>query len=185
MITKVFKCKNCRREFIKTQTLRKYCSSTCFTESSKKAAKKNRRKKSNTPIKNRCDTLFAKLVRERDSRCLRCGKIENLQCNHIISRRELRFRWTFNNAYTLCAGCHLYWWHDQKYPDQNISFLKERLPGFYEAYLANKNIALLNAQALFKPDWDNLPNIILLEHTNLKQLPSSLSDDMNLKNIDL
>lgn len=58
-----------------------------------------------------CDKLFSKAVRAKGV-CERCGTQDysKLQCAHIISRSYLATRWSFENAFCLCAGCH-YWGH--------------------------------------------------------------------------
>lgn len=75
------------------------------------------------------DNLFSKIVRERDGRCLRCGKTENLQCSHVLPRTYMVTRWNLDNAITLCVGCHLYWWH--KNPLEAAAWYEEKFPGRY------------------------------------------------------
>jgi hypothetical protein len=56
--------------------------------------------------KDKATKLHAELVRARGS-CERCGTTENLQCAHIISRRYSQTRCRLDNAFCLCAGCHM------------------------------------------------------------------------------
>ncbi len=65
-----------------------------------------KRKSPNATAK--ADVLFSRLVRDRDHMCVRCGTVNNLQCAHIWSRRYRALRWRFENAITLCSGCHMY-----------------------------------------------------------------------------
>jgi hypothetical protein len=65
-------------------------------------------KRSKTNVTTKADVLFSRLVRDRDHMCVRCGSPNNLQCAHIWSRRYRALRWRFENAITLCQGCHLY-----------------------------------------------------------------------------
>lgn len=58
--------------------------------------------------KAKADKYFSQLVRSRGA-CQSCGKTENLQCAHIISRRFSHTRCEPSNAYCLCAGCHHYY----------------------------------------------------------------------------
>jgi hypothetical protein len=50
--------------------------------------------------------LHSKIVRLRGS-CQSCGATENLQCAHIVSRRYANTRTDVDNAFCLCAGCHM------------------------------------------------------------------------------
>lgn len=56
------------------------------------------------------DKLARDAVFARDSICMKCGKVGNLQWCHVYSRRYLSMRWDPDNSMVLCAGCHL-WWH--------------------------------------------------------------------------
>lgn len=55
--------------------------------------------------KARADKYFSLIVRARGE-CQACGKRENLQTAHVISRRFSNTRCELMNAYCLCAGCH-------------------------------------------------------------------------------
>lgn len=57
--------------------------------------------------KAKCDKLFSQLVRARDGRCTLCGRTDNLQCAHLVSRRYSATRCVLDNAWTLDAGCHM------------------------------------------------------------------------------
>lgn len=69
------------------------------------------KKPARTLIK-KCDVLFSKIVRSK-GRCEVCGKIETLQCAHIISRKNHQVRWDPDNALCLCMHHHLYWAHKE------------------------------------------------------------------------
>ena len=56
--------------------------------------------------KAEADRRFSLFIRERDGKCQRCGKTDQLQCAHIVSRRYLSVRWDELNARALCVGCH-------------------------------------------------------------------------------
>jgi len=71
------------------------------------------------------DKVFSIWIRNRDGRCLRCGKKENLQCAHIYSRIARSVRYEPLNAITLCYGCHIGWSH--KYPIEFTEFIKKYL----------------------------------------------------------
>ena len=59
------------------------------------------------------DKKWSETVKQRDGKCLRCYKTVNLQSAHIFLRRHLGTRWDKNNGITLCAGCHLFWGHQE------------------------------------------------------------------------
>lgn len=58
------------------------------------------------------DRLFSLFIRQRDGRCLRCGKTDTtLQCHHLISRTYRKTRFDPRNGATVCFGCHKYLTH--------------------------------------------------------------------------
>lgn len=61
-----------------------------------------------------CDKLFSKIIRERDKHCIRCGKVDNLQCSHYWGRRMESVRFDLQNADTLCPSCHDRWEHQKE-----------------------------------------------------------------------
>lgn len=63
-------------------------------------------------MKQHCDSIFGQRVRLRGKceRCYRTPPDVTLQCSHIVSRKYLQTRWSFDNALCLCLGCH-HWWH--------------------------------------------------------------------------
>lgn len=82
------------------------------------------------------DKLWRDAIKERDTCCQICGKVEYLNAHHVIGRRNLNLRWDLNNGITLCSGCHTFktqsahqdplWfmeWFQETYPDryQHIS----------------------------------------------------------------
>jgi 5-methylcytosine-specific restriction endonuclease McrA len=93
-----------------------------------------RKKKS---IKKYLDILASQIVRKRDGRCLKCGKVGNLQCAHIIGRRNLATRWDLENLITLCISCHLYWAH--KEPVAFVDWLNKKFPGKVEKLKRKSN----------------------------------------------
>lgn len=58
-------------------------------------------------LRGKATKLHAEVVRAR-GRCERCGNANAaFQCAHIIPRRYAATRTDPNNAWCLCAGCHL------------------------------------------------------------------------------
>lgn len=108
---------------------------------------KPKKKQSLIKLKTKADTLFSKWVRNRDKKCLRCGKTSSLQCAHIITRSNLRLRYDLQNVLTLCAGCHMFWWH--RSPLEAITWFQETYPKQYEYLLKAKN-------EIEKPDYEEV-----------------------------
>lgn len=46
------------------------------------------------------------MIRERDGKCVRCGKTEYLQCSHFWARAISATRFDPDNLDALCYGCH-------------------------------------------------------------------------------
>lgn len=88
------------------------------------------------------DKLFSQYIRNRDKRCLRCGKKENLQCAHIFSRRHFNTRWDEENAVTLCYACHLHWAH--KEPVEFTEFVKKILGNKFKNLELRHNLVVKN-----------------------------------------
>ena len=79
---------------------------------SKTAQVKKKKKRGKTWYRDKMDTLFSKIIRQRDERCQKCGNTNSLQCSHVIPKSQsLPLRWDNLNAKALCLSCHLYWWH--------------------------------------------------------------------------
>jgi len=54
----------------------------------------------------KADREFSKYWREKIGRCERCGRQENLQLCHIITRNIRKLRFERKNTFVLCASCH-------------------------------------------------------------------------------
>lgn len=56
------------------------------------------------------DTLWSKMVRERDGRCRRCGKCPpyKLDAHHVMPRSRRATRYLIDNGITLCTHCHTF-----------------------------------------------------------------------------
>jgi hypothetical protein len=74
-----------------------------FSVKSATGAQKKKLKKTNV---KKADAAFSKWIRERDGKCVRCGKTEHLQCSHFWPRAASRTRFDPENCDTLCYGCH-------------------------------------------------------------------------------
>jgi hypothetical protein len=69
------------------------------------------KKRRKTDYMKQADTAFSLLIRDRDGMCVRCLKQTDLQCAHVVSRSYHGTRCDFENAVTLCKGCHVYFTH--------------------------------------------------------------------------
>lgn len=88
-----------------------------------------RRPAKRSTLKNKCDRLFSIYIRARDKVCQKCGRVENLQCAHLVSRGYMNTRWDDRNAIALCMGCHKFFTHR---PIEWDEFIVERIGA--EAY---------------------------------------------------
>ena len=164
-------CDKCGREFTTYSSIGKYCSRICANgrAPSKKTTRKCRqcgkvfdaydaktRPTSGRFCSNTCarrgssrfkgrslDALFSHFIRVRDAKCLRCSKVETLQCSHVMPRTWLATRWDPDNAITLCYACHLHWWH--KDPLGAAEWFEAMWPGRYQRVRSR-------ALAAMKPD---------------------------------
>lgn len=97
-----------------------------------------------TGAKKRADVLFSRIVRSR-GRCEACGRTDSLQCAHIVSRRFNATRCMEDNAFCLCASCHLRF---TEWPLEFAGFVIGRIGE--DAYYALKRKAELGG----KVDWE-------------------------------
>ena len=70
-----------------------------------------KRKKKRSPKKislNKYDIIWARMVRERDKKCLVCGNTQNLQAHHLFRRGISSTRYCLVNGLTLCSSCHTF-----------------------------------------------------------------------------
>lgn len=61
------------------------------------------------------DTLYSKIIRFGHQRCVRCKRVRELQCAHIMGRGRYNTRFLLTpikNGIPLCSDCHS--WFDSK-----------------------------------------------------------------------
>lgn len=77
-----------------------------------------------------CDKEWSKLVRERDGKCLACGKRSNLAAHHFVRRSIKSTRLIIENGVTLCPGCHVFnhEFSAHKTPEMFKRWFKKRFP---------------------------------------------------------
>ena len=78
-----------------------------FREDVTKPVRRKPKRSVQQAAKNKADVVFSKIVRNL-GHCEHCGTGSNLQCAHWLSRRYSNTRTDFDNAFSLCAGCHAY-----------------------------------------------------------------------------
>jgi len=118
-------CPDCKKEKEYQDKIKQSKKKKKLREVVRKIKKREKKKNSVSVLTTKADTLFSKAVRLRDGRCRRTGGTENLQCSHIWGRSNKLIRWDLDNALTLTAGQHLYWWHTE--PAEAIEWAKELL----------------------------------------------------------
>lgn len=104
-------------------------------------------------VKNKATALHSILVRAR-GRCENCGSTRNLQCAHIVSRRFAATRTDLENAFCLCAGCHMYFTH---WPVEFGMFVEQKIGlSRYEALSAKANAGVKAGLAFWQGELDRL-----------------------------
>lgn len=53
------------------------------------------------------DREFSLFIRQRDRRCVQCGREDQLTCGHVFSRAAYSTRWDPRNAFGQCMGHNL------------------------------------------------------------------------------
>lgn len=110
------------------------------------------------------DTLYSKIIRFGHTRCLRCLKVKDLQCAHIIGRGNYSTRFLLGpvrNAVPLCSDCHD--WFDRC--KNNTPIFNENARPFF--------LAIENAYAFLVErcgySWRDLQRLYLLGQTSPKE----------------
>src|SRR3990167_5758747 len=57
---------------------------------------------------SKADIIWARQVRERDGKCVVCGKNNFLNAHHLFGRGNYNTRFNLENGVTLCAGHHTF-----------------------------------------------------------------------------
>ena len=90
-------------------------------------------------------TRLHALITRSFGRCMKCGNAHALQCAHIISRKYARTRTDLDNAFCLCASCHMY------FTDNPVEFGQFTIDQIGEE---NYTHLLRERQSIAKVDWD-------------------------------
>lgn len=108
--------------------------------------------------KDKATKLHSILVRARGA-CENCGSITNLQCAHIVSRRYSATRTRLDNAFCLCAKCHM---HFTEWPLEFHAFVVQKIGAVHYERLRYE--ALVGRT---KVDWPlELERLQALAHAN-------------------
>lgn len=119
-----------------------------------------------TPYKE-AHKLFSQYIRQRDGKCMRCGKTTSLQCSHIRSVGAYKYlEFEPQNAIALCLKCHLYWWH--KEIQDATDWFRDTFPQVNE-YLDNRIRQHHQTTIKEKTDYKEI-------RANLRSMLSSLGD---------
>ena len=97
--------------------------------------------RSRRAMEKEADRLCREIVYRRDGyRCVKCGTDKALTPSHVRPRGKCpRMTWMTKNILTMCAACHLHWWH--KDPIAAVDWLRVKYPGLYEELLMWERIA--------------------------------------------
>jgi len=77
----------------------------------------------------KADDQFSLYIRERDGKCMRCGKLRDksnpLTCSHFWARQHKATRFDPENCVSLCwMPCHKYHWEKEKQGDYRDFMLR-------------------------------------------------------------
>lgn len=56
---------------------------------------------------SKLDKVFSLYIRNRDKKCVTCGKTEGLTNGHLITRAKYSVRWSEVNSNCQCRGCNM------------------------------------------------------------------------------
>ena len=94
--------------------------------------------------KGRATRLHALITRDF-GKCMNCGNTHALQCAHIISRKYGNTRTDLENAFCLCASCHMH------FTDNPVEFGKFTIDQIGED---NYYSIKLKSERTSKMDWE-------------------------------
>lgn len=114
------------------------------------------------------DALFSDLVRLRANYiCESCGhneggKSQAIQCAHIISRKYVLTRYHPDNAFCLCASCHMNFTdHPLLFADFVRSKQGNELPDIIREIAYSK-------RKVIKPEWEDMHRDYLKQYKDMK-----------------
>lgn len=102
--------------------------------------------------KGRATRLHALITRDF-GKCMNCGNSHALQCAHIISRKYGHTRTDLDNAFCLCASCHMY------FTDNPVEFGQFTIDQIGED---NYQALIVKRRTTSKMDWDEEAGRLLM-----------------------
>ena len=98
-------------------------------------------KSAKRPKKQSRDLVVKEAIHERDGwKCLKCGRAYNLQACHFKPKGKYQnIRHLEDNVFTLCKGCHKFWWHGPD-PHGVTEWFRARFPDRYETVMQLKDL---------------------------------------------
>lgn len=75
------------------------------------------KKTDNQRLREKVDAVWSQNIRNRDNRCMLCGKyigeVKKLEAHHWIltKNQSAKYRWDLRNGVALCHGCHIHQVH--------------------------------------------------------------------------
>lgn len=86
---------------------------------------------------SKLDKVFSEFIRNRDKRCVCCGKTEGLTNGHLITRAKYSVRWSELNCACQCRGCNmLHEYQPERYTDW---FIRKHGLKKYQALITESN----------------------------------------------
>ena len=79
------------------------------------------------------DMAFSVFIRQRDGKCVRCGRKDMLTCSHFWGRTHSATRYDPENCDAVCVGCHLFIWEKEKQGEYRDFKLKQLGQERYDA----------------------------------------------------
>lgn len=83
------------------------------------------------------DTIWSRMVRERDRKCLYCGRTEGLNAHHFKGRSCKATRLMLDNGISLCTSHHVFnhQFSAHKTPEAFTKWFKKEYPKRYRAII--------------------------------------------------
>jgi len=95
--------------------------------------------------------ILHQIIRKRDGRCLKCGKVSWLHASHIYPKgRYPAMQYNPENVKALCMPCHLHWWH--KAPIEAGEWVKTAIKKKRLTQLHEESLSGLRAIFVYKEE---------------------------------
>ncbi len=114
-----------------------------------------KRKASRKTLIKKLDKIVSEYIRDRDQKCVQCGKVDTLTNGHVFSRRHYSLRWDIRpdgNCHCQCWGCnykHSYDNYDYYLWFQN-KFGKDKFESMRFEYKKSKKFTNVELENLYE-----------------------------------